>query len=393
MTRLSVARVLAVASILGVVGCGEAPEDTASVSSALSSAFFAVRGYRRGMHPNIEQAVTYRDSLGHIARHLGDPPGPAGSLSTSAVVSSAPWGYTRSDALEAIMYADPSRHIHELALLSNGLLDTDFTAAFGAPAVALESQGVTDIIPYVRSDRRNSIVYRAFTGHVIQITSNFGGQPSWLVQDLTNLSRAGVIVRNGSPFPYVRFDGLNTIVYVANGGHIHELANTSDLTGWIDSDLSIASGDTSNPASSPWGYRRADGYNTVVYVNDVGELRELAEPCGPTGWCTNPLPAASPSPLRPSGFVGNVSGLSNVVYVSNSGSIHALLLYFGTWSDTALPMPPNVTAASEAFGHSPTEDPGKVLFLGRDIVTGDTHACEITQLTFTFPPTWIALTL
>ena len=75
--------------------------------------------------------------------------------------------------------------------------------------------------------------------------------------------------------------------------------------------------------------------------------------------------------------------------MSNSGSIHALLLHRdGAWQDVALPMPPNVTAASEAFGLSPAVDADTVLFLGRDIVTGDMHACAIRLPPFPFTRTW-----
>jgi hypothetical protein len=127
---------------------------------------------------------------------------------------------------------DPFGHIHELTP-AGGNVDLFNTYNLNAPNAASgqnASNQAPDVIGYVRSDNTSAIIYHDVNHHVIQLKSNFGGQPPWLVTDLTVASSASVTVSTdtsftGSAFPYVRSDACNSIVYVASDNHIHELTD------------------------------------------------------------------------------------------------------------------------------------------------------------------------
>jgi hypothetical protein len=297
---------------------------------------------------------------------------------------SAPWGYLRADGVDAVLYVDGNRRVHEITRVGATSIDLDYgIAPINAPmAAGGQFNGpVPDVIGYVRADNRSAVVYRDTNSHVIEILHNPGGNPSWVVYDLTSLSGAQVVVAKGSAFPYARSDGYNTIVYAANDAQIHELAafnTTGPGSGaWGDYSLSVVTGTFTGPSSDPWGYRRSDGWNCVVYIGDDNKLHELAFYPG-SGWSHGILPAVSPwSGLhrRPSGYIRG-DGLNAVVYLGTDGLIHELLLS-GGWTDSILPMPNSIVQVSQLFGHRASGSRSSVLFRALDL--GDWKGFELSK--------------
>ena len=55
----------------------------------------------------------------------------------------------------------------------------------------------------------------------------------------------------------------------SNGGH----------GTWSDGDLSAITGNQFLvPSSDPWGYKRSDGYNSVIFMGNDGLMHEFALP-------------------------------------------------------------------------------------------------------------------
>ncbi|HEY7372202.1 MAG TPA: Kazal-type serine protease inhibitor family protein [Polyangia bacterium] len=287
----------------------------------------------------------------------------------------SPWGYTRN-GIEAVLYLDTNLHVHEVAFESGVITsDTDFTNEFGAPVADFESPTVPDIIGYLRADGRSAMVYRS-GGQVIEILSDFGHQPAWVVNNLTIQSGATVTVKLGSAFPYVRTDGWTSIVYAATDNHIHEIATLGH--GWGDWDLSARPAPTVVPATGPWAYQRSDHWNSVVFVGTDGQLHELAYLAGPS-WGHWVFPVASPGTVsnrRPSGYV-RTDLINSVIYTTTSNELREQALTPGSqWQDWPLPLPANYVAVSEPFGMR-RDGWGSVLFAGQDVTTGDVKAVEL----------------
>ncbi len=385
---------VAVAAVWGL-GCGESPPEEESVTSALTSTTSTVRGYTRTDNAN---ARLYISPVGGVVRELTDT-----SVTDigRAQGENGPWGYVRSDHVNAVMYVSMDQHLHEIAKngAGNTWVDTDF--ALQPVAAPLASRGrlvggfsgelPPDAIGYVRTDGKNAIIYRGMDNHIYEVASNFGSSPPWVVSDLTGFTSAPA-VGAGSAMPYIRSDSTptNAIVYAASDGHIHEIAShfgQPHTAAWIDSDLFAASGATVSPSTDPWAYKRSDGQNAVIYVGSDGQLYELSLNPGRlcfTGkpWCVGIITAAqNPSgtfATRPSGYV-RWDNLNAVVYLDVFGGIHELTLRSGGWVDGLLPFSKNgnVTAAiQQPFGHRAPASVDSVLFQG----SGDmgTNPCEFS---------------
>jgi len=311
--------------------------------------------------------AVFRADGTNIRQSSGTPFGSPVLVASGAMNGSSPWGYVRHDGPNVVLYIDQNRHIHEV-----GSSDIDFHLSFGinAPIAASAPPGppvgpVPDVIGYVRSDAKSGIVYLDTNNHVIEITSNFSGQPPWLANDLTTIASATVTAK-GSAFPYVRSDGRSAIVYVGTDNHIHELSNTGPA-GWSDSDLHVLSSETVVPTTDPWGFLPANLRNNVLFVGADGALHEFVLIPG-NQWVSAPLPAVQPvggANARPSGYVGP-DGLTAVVYVSSAGSpspsLHQLTLSGNFWTDQRLPTS-CVVPFSQPFGHA-TGNRSSILFMG-----------------------------
>jgi hypothetical protein len=396
----------AVAAALVGLGCQDAstPDTetfTAAVTGTGGSVGSYVRGYtaehlngQGGTHGDAGQptghALVYRDSLTGAVIRLTPGTHPPANLGGNLAVASAPWGYVRADVVDAVLYIDANRHVHEITQSGpTSFVDRDYSAApVSAPLAApapLNGQ-VPDVIGYVRADGNSAVIYRSDTNHVIEIANQ---SISWVVTDLTSSSSATVTVGRGGPFPYVRTDGYNSVVYIASDNHMHELAMISPPN-WADYDLFVASGNTgaSMPISDPWGYQRSDGYNSVLYISIDRLMHELAYHSG-GGWGNYVLPASIGPNDRPSGYVRK-DGISTVVFVNNFGLVHELALVGGSWSDAELPNG-GYSPVGQLFGHQAPQSTGSILFEGllsgsTDSGSTDPRAVEIS-LTGT---TWTA---
>jgi hypothetical protein len=371
MSRANIVIAVVIAGAFAALCCvGQSSSDTASsallaVAGTTGQCSFggtgvidppAVRGYTRadGQH----EAVFHELGTSNILRSVGTPLSNLFLVAGGAMSGSNAWGYKRHDGPDIRLYIDQNGHIHEV-----GSGDTDFNTCCGINAPIAASK---DIVGYVHSDPKSGLVYRSSNNHVIEVTSNFSGFPPWVSNDLTTIASAPVTAQ-GRPFPYVRSDGLSAIVYKGSDNHIHELSNTGPA-GWSDTDLYVISHETVSAATDPWGYKRSDNKNAVLFIGGDSKLHELEATTN--DWSTVNLPAVTPASFRPSGYV-SPTGVNSVVYISGgftgTNVLHQLTLSGTTWTDE-VPSGANgcVRPLSEPFGHAAPGTLSSILFLGRE---------------------------
>ena len=174
-----------------------------------------------------------------------------------------PHPYVRSDAFNSIVYRGLNSHIYEIFLVPGGAQYGDLTDYAGAPIAG------SDPHPYVRSDAVNSVVYKGyFDNHIYELFLSWDG---WHYGDLTYYSGAPLPASN--PHPYVRFDGFNSVVYRGLDNHIYELFLSWD--GWHYGDLTYYSGaPLGDVGSTVHPYVRSDGVDSVVYSSG-GRITEI----------------------------------------------------------------------------------------------------------------------
>lgn len=161
----------------------------------------------------------------------------------------------------------------------------------------------------------------------------FCDAPPWSCADLSALAGAP---RSFSPEPYVRADGVSSVVSYGDG-RIRELALENGQ--WNSYDLLDAAIGNPPAGIEPRGYVRADGVSAVVYHTGGGEapgdIHELA--LEGDQWVYNNLfdqphtqGAASPAGFAHiQGYV-RADGVSVVVYAGRDGHVHELALEGGT---------------------------------------------------------------
>jgi hypothetical protein len=262
---------------------------------AAPAAFGYPFGYVRSDQVN---AVVYPFSWSETDNHIQELALPLGGtawqhsdltpVAFPAALLANPFGYVRSDQVNAVVYRGTGSHIQELALPLGGAkwLPSDLTKLSSAPGAAGDPFG------YVRSDQVNAVVYRGTDNHIHELALPRGGT-KWLPSDLTKLSSAPAAA--GDPFGYVRSDQVNAVVYRGTDNHIHELALPRGGTKWLPSDLTALS---KSPAAAgdPFGYVRSDQVNAVVYRGTDNDIHEIALPRGGTKWLPSDLTALSGAP-------------------------------------------------------------------------------------------------
>ena len=195
-------------------------------------------------------------------------------------------------------------------------------------------------------------------------------------------SGALVTATTGSPFPYVRSDGYNTVVYIGSDNQIHELSTlgtSGSATGpWSDSNLSVNSGDLVT-SSEPWGYQRGDSCNSVIYIATDGLLHELfLFPGG--SWGSAVLPAVSPTvslTARPAGYIRPEGYPAAVVYRSTTGIVHEITLGTGGWVDAVVPVPAGIAPLEQMFAHQAPTGKSSLLFAGTQ--SGGMHGYRMSR--------------
>jgi len=301
-------------------------------------------------------------------------------VASGALAGSSPWVYKRHDGATAVLYIDIFQHVHEITV-ADGNVDLINTFQLNAPNAAAAPTGgpAPDVIGYIRTDQKSAIVYRSVDDHVIELLSNFGGQPRWLVTDLTAAAGTSVTIAKGSPFPFVRTDGWNSIPYVASDNHIHELATTGNGA-WGDWDITLQTGDPVVPSTDPWAFVRSDSWNVIVFVGADGTMRQFGLFAGDSHWNSWTLPAVSPLTglyQRPSGYIA-ADGINAIVYTGIDQKIHQLKMGSQGWLDSVLPTG-CVKPASQLFAHPGPRTRSSVLFQGRESVQGSNRRYALTQ--------------
>ena len=235
--------------------------------------------------------------------------------------------YVRSDGINSVVYRseEPAslRHICELFLLADGWHFGDLSALAGAPP------GSFGVYPYVRSDGINSVTYVGGPGN--HINELFLLPDGWHFGDLT--AQAGAST-SGEPHPYVRSDGINSVVFrgATATQDMDELFLLGD--GWHFGNLSALTGAPAG-AVDPQPYVRSDGISSVVFLAfdqqfnlHVQELFLLGD-----GWHLGDLTAQAGAP--PSGpsvhpYVRS-DGVNAVVYTDLNGHVIELFLTDTGW--------------------------------------------------------------
>ena len=377
MLRLSILGALVSVTLVAAAGCDQSEtSDIESVRSAVTGAGGGsveppfvdspIRGYTFGSGSGTH-AVVYRSApSATIGRRTGTPLGFETSVGGALAFNSAPWGYKRADGVEAVLYIEgPGQRVREITSAGNlDFCSSPVSAPRAAPAPG--NGPVPDAIGYVRADGRSAVVYRSEIDHVIEILSSSGGGPPWTVSDLTSMSGAQVTVNKGSVFPFASSDGFNIAAYVASDSHLHMLSMNPSWP-WHDDDLSLITGDTTAPATDPWGYVRSDSYNCIVWVGSDGQMHETYHwPF--SGWGSGALPAASPLAnlyQRPSAYARG-DGINTVVYVGTDAHLHELALLSSGWTDGVFDTG-NIAMSYQVFGHRPPGARGSILFRGTNM--------------------------
>ena len=190
-----------------------------------------------------------------------------------------PRGYVRGDGVTAVVYlglsADDS-HMHELRLTSSGWKHTDLTAATGV-------HGFGGLRPYVRHDGRTTVVYGGQDGHIHELALE---APGWRHHDLhlesgapTNLD--ALPTPSDTPFGYARSHNSSAVVYRSRDGEIRQLKLTDR---WRHNLLTDDPGDPKAQIAGLTAGVRHDGINSIVFGGQDGHLYELALVNGEWQW-------------------------------------------------------------------------------------------------------------
>jgi hypothetical protein len=281
----------------------------------------AVSAYIRNDGVN---SVVYRDVDSHI-RELTQV-GTAWSgydltrVTGAPVASGSPAVYLRGDGVSVVLYRDSSNHIRELSLGrgSTTWLQADLTAILGAPAA------LTDPLGYVRGDGVSAVVFQSLNGHVWELS--LAGS-TWSKGDLTALTSAP-LATSFAPRPYRRSDGVSSVVYLDGGYNVQELSLSGGR--WWVNNLTAISGGPHGISCIP--YVRNDGVNVILVMAD-GHLHEL-QLAGST-WRSFDLSAITgartPHWFRiPSGYVRG-DNVNTVIYESDVHRMVELSLVGSSW--------------------------------------------------------------
>jgi hypothetical protein len=232
----------------------------------------------------------------------------------------------------AVIYVDGDRHIHEIALKGNWR-DRDLTAAAGAPDTYLES---AQPMAYCRSDGVPMVIFTGADKHIHALYMELSYQGGswyelWHWADLTNIAGSPPAAFI-DPYGYVRSDGISTVVYKGEDGHIHELR----LEGtWLWADLTVISG-APVAGPRPVAYVRGDSINSIVYTGLKDHIYELRLE---DGWKWADLSDLSGAPLPASDLSAYVrsDGISTIIYIGYDGHVQEIRLESSwIWADLTM---------------------------------------------------------
>lgn len=254
---------------------------------------------------------------------------------------STPVAYVRSDGINCVVYVGTDRHIYELSQFGDWQLK-DLSLESGALASSVWA-GPGTPAAYVRYDGTNSVVYVATDGHIHELTKGWGAS-AWYSWDLTVVTRAPS-PQGTTVSAYVRSDGVSSVVYQGFDHHIHELGMSKSGL-WQHGDVSYNAGasNEARPAADghPVGYRSAGGYNSVVYRGENGQIYELLlsgdVSLSSRRWQFGDISGLAVAHTAVGGIAAYVrsDGMNSVVYKDAGGHICELSLVRGRWLFTDL---------------------------------------------------------
>jgi hypothetical protein len=245
-------------------------------------------------------------------------------LCGSAGVPCSPWagarGYVRSDGISTVIYAEKvgnKRHVKELTW-NNGQHrwnHADLNAITNGPGVDGRP------FPYVRADKTNSIVYCQYNGDVRE---TFMVGDKWADASLRDVAKGGGLANCDvcDPQPFAISNGQSIVVYLGVDRHIHALRIAGGA--WFAHDLTAETRSPHEAAPCPTVYQRADGQVSVLYkvVTPAGfRIREITGEYKPASnswvWLdwdfTNSVNPAPPPPEDCAGYLCNVGDVFGYV--------------------------------------------------------------------------------
>lgn len=253
----------------------------------------------------------------HEVWHLAD----LTAIAASPLAATNPYGFNRSDGVPAVVYMSSDGHVHELRL-DAGWHWSDLTVLSNAPVPLYYF--LREPVAYVRSDGMTTVLFECVVDHICELRLDNG----WKWADLT--ADAGAPI-TGSPYSlYIQSDGLTTINYIGSDHHLYHLK--LGLV-WQWADLTALSGAPLGPIgygrNGPFGYVRYDGINTVVFATEDLHLYEIRFDNGWKNWEMTSIQDAVLG-WDPKGYV-RADGFTAVVYQGNDNSIREIRLESDGW--------------------------------------------------------------
>ena len=239
--------------------------------------------------------------LGGIAPMSGQPI--AGKLSA----------YRRADGINAIVYRSTNSRIIEVALVPNvGWQAADLTSFGGNTAAG-------DPVAYVRADGVSAVVFRSANNHINELRL---GTKKWIATDLTVASGSSSILASSEPTPFVRADGISSVVY-RSGSSIIELFKVQNQTWAFGGPSSLVTNGTAPAAlGRPYGFTKRNGMESILYRSIANRAIELR--LESTGWKFEDITSTGqPVGGNPVGYVRS-DAIDAVVYRSTTNEVNEL---------------------------------------------------------------------
>jgi hypothetical protein len=249
-------------------------------------------------------------------------------------------GYLRSDGYSSVLHKAIDGGLHEIYRKGGNWNHGSLPLMAGEPIAGRLSA-------YRRADGINAVLYRSTHGRVIEVALASDG---WHAAALTD---AGGSLAAGDPLGYVRADGVSAVVFRSSNGHINELR--LGTKGWIPTDLSVESNGTALPAASdPSPFVRADGLSSVVYRSGGAIIELYKSPTEPWHWggpsslahhVGNIFGIVPEAAGRPYGYTRR-NGVEAIVYRSTQGRLIELRNEDGWWYE-------DITASGQTLAGDP----------------------------------------
>ena len=193
--------------------------------------------------------------------------------------------------------------------------------------VATESSAIDTVASpvrgYTRSDSVHALVFRKpGSSHVFELTGAPGS-----MRTLTDMGG----VAGGAPWGYRRSDNADVVMYVANDGHIHEMGRSG--ASFVDYDWTalpwLSAPPAANTSIDAIGYVGWDNRNVVAYRDQNNHVIEvISNFSGSPAWIVNDITAQIGTPIAAGNVFpfGRYNGQLSIVYISATDShIHEVV--------------------------------------------------------------------